>query len=216
MIVLLDPWPTSPHTRDSATPPDPDVERVISAAATATCDGLERGHRVGLIARARIPIVIPPAQGRPHRQRLLHELALLSDGSSEPMDELIARIRAVLRRAGHPALAGPDRDATRLVAFGALRLDRENRELIGADGTEIALTNAEYRLLDYFLLHPGRVIPRTELLAELGSDISQYVDRTIDVLILRLRRKIETVPSKPVHLQTRRGQGYIFITGPAQ
>ena len=127
--------------------------------------------------------------------------------------ELIARIRAVLRRAGHPAIAPPDRDVSRLLPFGTLRLDLERRELIGVDGNEIALTNAEYRLLEYFLLHPDRVIPRTELLAELDSDLSQYVDRTIDVLILRLRRKIEPVPSKPVHLQTRRGQGYIFVTG---
>jgi DNA-binding response OmpR family regulator len=77
---------------------------------------------------------------------------------------------------------------------------------------KIPLTNAEYRLLDYFLRHPGRIIPRTELLTELGNDLSQYMDRTIDVLILRLRRKIEAVPSKPVHLQTRRGQGYVFVT----
>ncbi len=46
---------------------------------------------------------------------------------------------------------------------------------------------------------------------EIGSDMQRYVDRTIDVLILRLRRKIENVPSKPVHLQTRRAQGYIFV-----
>ncbi len=97
-----------------------------------------------------------------------------------------------------------------------LRLDLTRRELIGADGSEIALTNAEYRLLEYFLRNPGRIIPRTELLSELGGDLSQYVDRTIDVLILRLRRKIEPVPSKPMHLQTRRGQGYIFVTGPAR
>jgi DNA-binding response OmpR family regulator len=126
--------------------------------------------------------------------------------------ELVARLRAVLRRAGHPAMLPPDRSASRIRAFGALRLDQTRRELLASDGTEIALTNAEYRLLDYFLRHPGRIIPRTELLMELGNDLSQYMDRTIDVLILRLRRKIEAVPSKPVHLQTRRGQGYIFVT----
>lgn len=72
---------------------------------------------------------------------------------------------------------------------------------------------AHHRLLEYFLRHPDRIIPRTELLTELGNDLSQYMDRTIDVLILRLRRKVEAVPSKPVHLQTRRGLGYIFVTG---
>lgn len=127
--------------------------------------------------------------------------------------ELIARLRAVLRRAGHPSILPADRSLSRIMAFGRLRLDQTRRELLDEEGTEIALTNAEYRLLDYFLRHPGRIIPRTELLTELGNDLSQYMDRTIDVLILRLRRKIEVVPSKPVHLQTRRGQGYIFVTG---
>lgn len=126
--------------------------------------------------------------------------------------ELLARLRAVLRRAGHPAMGAPDRSASTIRAFGRFRLDQTQRELLGPDGTEIALTNAEYRLLDYFLRNPDRIIPRTELLTELGNDLSQYMDRTIDVLILRLRRKIEAVPSKPVHLQTRRGQGYIFVT----
>lgn len=127
--------------------------------------------------------------------------------------ELIARLRAVLRRAGHPAMAPTDRSTSTIRAFGRLRLDQTRRELLDAEGAEIPLTNAEYRLLDYFLRHPGRIIPRTELLTELGNDLSQYMDRTIDVLILRLRRKIESVPSKPVHLQTRRGQGYIFVLG---
>lgn len=125
--------------------------------------------------------------------------------------ELIARIRAVLRRTGYPGLEQADRTTSAIVRFGAMRLDQTRRELLGPDGTEIPLTNAEYRLLDYLLRNPDRVIPRTELLHELGNDLSQYMDRTIDVLILRLRRKIESVPSKPVHLQTRRGQGYVFL-----
>jgi DNA-binding response OmpR family regulator len=129
--------------------------------------------------------------------------------------ELIARLRAVLRRAGHPGVLPPDRSSSMIRAFGQMRLDQTRRELLDPLGAEIALTNAEYRLLEYFLRHPGRIIPRTELLTELGNDLSQYMDRTIDVLILRLRRKIEAVPSKPVHLQTRRGQGYIFVTGAA-
>ncbi len=128
--------------------------------------------------------------------------------------ELLARLRVVLRRTGHPAMQAPDRSSSTIRTFGQLKLDLTRRELLAQDGAEIPLTNAEYRLLDYFLRHPGRIIPRAELLTELGNDLSQYMDRTIDVLILRLRRKIEIVPSKPVHLQTRRGQGYIFVTDP--
>lgn len=126
--------------------------------------------------------------------------------------ELVARLRAVLRRSGYSGLSIPDRSQSQIRSFGHFRLDQSRRELIGPDGAEIALTNAEYRMLEYFLRNPDRVIPRTDLLRELGSDHSQYMDRTVDVLIMRLRRKIEPVPSKPVHLQTRRGRGYIFMT----
>lgn len=127
--------------------------------------------------------------------------------------ELIARIRAVLRRYGKGELVATDIIPEGRVTLGRLTIDRENRSLTGAQGDEISLTNAEYRLLDFFLSRPDEVIPRVDLLAEIGSDLTRYMDRTIDVLILRLRRKIEENPSKPVHLQTRRGQGYIFVTG---
>lgn len=128
--------------------------------------------------------------------------------------ELIARIRAVLRRYGKGTSApkvpnGNDQN----VALGELVVDRTNKIVSKREGVEIPLTNAEYRLLDFFLDRPNQIIPRVDLLAEIGSDLTRYMDRTIDVLILRLRRKIEENPSKPVHLQTRRGQGYIFVTG---
>ncbi len=127
--------------------------------------------------------------------------------------ELIARIRAVLRRYGKGVSAplAPERD-DKNIAFGKLAVDRTNKIVTAQDGGEVPLTNAEYRLLDFFLDRPNKIIPRVDLLAEIGSDLNRYMDRTIDVLILRLRRKIEENPSKPVHLQTRRGQGYIFVT----
>lgn len=135
--------------------------------------------------------------------------------------ELIARIRAVLRRYGHggaqvsamkPGTAAipNDQDAFR---FSDKRVDLQKRELQDALGDEIPLTNAEYRLLVYFVKNADRIIPRLELLQELGSNTDRYLDRTIDVLILRLRRKIEPIPSKPVHLLTRRAQGYLFVLG---
>ena len=126
--------------------------------------------------------------------------------------ELIARIRAVLRR--YNVSAAPARSSGlpgKQTCFGRFVVNREQRIVFGPNGTELALTNAEYRLLEYFLQRPNQIISRVELLAEIGSDMSRYMDRTIDVLILRLRRKIEENPTKPVHLQTRRGQGYIFV-----
>jgi len=127
--------------------------------------------------------------------------------------ELIARIRAVLRRYNVSTTAEHlSADIVDQVGFGHLIVDRTQRIVCTKDGAEIAMTNAEYRLLDYFLKRPNEIIPRVELLTEIGSDLTRYKDRTIDVLILRLRRKIEENPSKPIHLQTRRGQGYIFVT----
>jgi len=106
LVVLLDPWPLASHRtaerrgllaaigrpsrperRDTA------VEGVINAAATAVCDALDRGHRVGLICRAAVPVVIAPAGGRSHRRRLLHELALLTPGGNRSLDQLIGGIR---------------------------------------------------------------------------------------------------------------------------
>jgi DNA-binding response OmpR family regulator len=125
--------------------------------------------------------------------------------------ELIARIRAVLRRYGKGNFVAAPKDKNDQITFGGLIIDRIDRVLTTTSGTEITLTNAEYRLLDFFLNRPNEIISRVDLLAEIGSDLTRYMDRTIDVLILRLRRKIEDNPSKPVHLQTRRGLGYIFV-----
>ncbi|HOW72985.1 MAG TPA: DUF58 domain-containing protein [Phycisphaerae bacterium] len=107
LILLLDPWPDSDfggegkpdrRRKRKASPVDPEqqdreVELIISAAATAACDALERGHRVGLIARGQVPVIIPPGSGRVQRQRVLHELTMLRAGSPEMLDELVSRIR---------------------------------------------------------------------------------------------------------------------------
>ncbi len=193
--------------------PEPGVDLALIDLRLANENGLELA--LALRRRHGLPIVMLTGRGD-ETDRIEGLETGADDYMMKPFNprELIARIRAVLRRAGHPDMIDTDRDTGRLVAFGALKLDLERRELVGAEGAEVALTNAEYRLLEYLVLNPGRVIPRPELMAELGADLSHYGDRTIDVLILRLRRKIEPVPSKPVHLQTRRGQGYIFITGP--
>jgi uncharacterized protein (DUF58 family) len=96
LIVLVDPWsgPASDQSvRPGAAPLDRDAERVISAAATALCDALERGHRVGLVCRAARPIMIPPNAGRAQRQRILHELATATPGAPEPLDAIVGTIR---------------------------------------------------------------------------------------------------------------------------
>jgi len=106
LVVLLDPWPESPPAkavrrglwqRLRGTPgdprPDPTVERMISAAATVVCEALDRGYRVGMIARGVVPVVLAPAGGRAQRQRILNELALLSPGAERSFDQMIQNVR---------------------------------------------------------------------------------------------------------------------------
>lgn len=107
LIILLDPFPSDAPApvaagrgilgrlawaRETAVH-DPVAERVISAAATAACDALDHGHRVGLICRSTLPIVVAPAGGRPHRRRLLHEMAVIAPGAPQGLDELLSGVR---------------------------------------------------------------------------------------------------------------------------
>lgn len=95
VLVVLDPWSESHpagHGRRRARFDHP-AERLISAAATAVCEGIERGHRVGLICRGAVPVAIAPGGGRGQRHRLLHELALLTPGATKSLDQILAGIR---------------------------------------------------------------------------------------------------------------------------
>jgi uncharacterized protein (DUF58 family) len=93
---LLDPWPDlslAIGSGEAASLANSRAEMVISAAATALCDALEKGYRAGVVCRAGRPIVIPPAAGRAQRQRILHELSGAAPGLAEPLDALVAQIR---------------------------------------------------------------------------------------------------------------------------
>jgi len=126
--------------------------------------------------------------------------------------ELLARVRAVLRRTvQRSAPMSVESPIEAVLRFGEFSLDLRARCLMKSGGDEVPLTNSEFRVLGFFASHPNRVFSREELLDSLGADQSRYIDRAIDVLILRLRRKIEVSPSKPTYLQTRRGKGYIFV-----
>ncbi len=124
--------------------------------------------------------------------------------------ELLARIKAVLRRAGE---TGPNRAAGELravVQFGGWEFDLTAQRLKTPDGREVDLTKAEYALLAAFVRNPQRVLSRDQLLDLTRVDGTEVFDRSIDVLILRLRRKIEDNPKEPQVIRTERGAGYIF------
>jgi DNA-binding response OmpR family regulator len=122
--------------------------------------------------------------------------------------ELLARVKAVLRRArqgdGGTATLG------REVQMGKCRLNLDIRKLFEPDGTEVALTSMEYDLLRTFAEHPRRVLTRDQLLDLAHNKEMEPFDRSIDTRITRIRRKIEADPSKPDCLRTVRGAGYVY------
>jgi len=120
--------------------------------------------------------------------------------------ELLARIRAVLRRAGDSAAVhAPDADG---YAFGRWVLKTGERTLVSTDGEEVPLSSSEYALLLAFATHPKRVLTRDQLLdLSKGRDIAAF-ERSIDNHISRLRRKIEADPAHPALIKTVWGGGY--------
>jgi len=165
-----------------------------------------------------IPIIMISGSSDETDRVLLLELAaddfLIKPFSSR---ELIARVRAVLRRydlSPQAAPAAPARTAAAAgnerLQFGDWTLDLTERELHRRDGSLCALTQAEFRLLEVFVRQPRRIWTRDQLLEQTRSLDTEVFDRTIDVLILRLRRKIEPNPKHPSYICTERGMGYLF------
>lgn len=128
--------------------------------------------------------------------------------------ELLARIKAVLRRTAipsdpHPHPSGQSGHGTCLI-FQGWRLDVGRRHLHSPDGVLVELTSGEFDLLHVFLTNPQRVLTRDQLLDLARGRVSGPFDRTIDVQVGRLRRKLETDPKKPDILKTVRGGGYML------
>jgi DNA-binding response OmpR family regulator len=145
------------------------------------------------------------------------------DYLARPFDprELLARIRSVLRRlragtqAASPAGGVPDRHGapsppTR-VRFGRCLIDLEARRLFEPDGTEVPITAMQFSLMEAFLSNPNRVLSRDRLLELAHRRGDEPFDRSIDIRIARLRRKIEENPERPQTIKTVHGMGYVFV-----
>ena len=168
-------------------------------------DGLMLAKR--LLAGHDIPIVI--LTGRTEEMDRVLGLELGADDYvTKPFSprELLARIRAVLRRAqGKPGTRRAQ--GLRVYRFAGFELRSGTRKLVSPAGSEVELTGGEFSLLVAFLNSPKQILSRDQLLE--GSRLYDDVyDRSIDVQILRLRRKIETNPSEPQLIRTERGAGY--------
>jgi DNA-binding response OmpR family regulator len=125
--------------------------------------------------------------------------------------ELLARIRTVLRRV--EGRARPAADASSRVRLGRGWLDFDTGTLVGDDGLAEQLAGTELDLLRAFARHPNRVLTRDDLLELAGSRTQDPFDRSIDIRINRIRRKIERDPADPQVIRTVRGTGYVFAPG---
>jgi DNA-binding response OmpR family regulator len=154
-----------------------------------------------------IPIVMVSAQGD-DIDRIVGLEVGADDYLAKPFNprELLARIRAVLRRAGS---SSSGEAAEGRIHFGDFELDISSHRL-SRNGEAVALTSGEFDLLSILVSHPNKVLDRDRLLDLLtGAERSPF-DRSIDVRVTRLRGKIEKDPSSPVFIKTVWGKGYMF------
>ena len=127
--------------------------------------------------------------------------------------ELLARIRALLRRAKAQASVADAVSKVRAYRFGGWELNIGLRKLKSPQGEPVDLTNGEFRVLAAFLSAPQRILTRDQLLELSRLHNAEVYDRSIDLQILRLRRKIEADPAHPRFITTERGIGYVFSAG---
>ena len=150
-----------------------------------------------------VPVMMLTARGEEADRVLGLELGA-DDYITKPFSlrELLARVRAVLRRPG-------PRQRRDLCQFGDVRLHLRARQAFRA-GAEVRLTRKEFDLLRYLVEHPGEIVTRERLLEEVWGYEHYPTTRTVDTHVLRLRQKFERDPERPVHILTVHGQGYRF------
>ena len=124
--------------------------------------------------------------------------------------ELLARINAVLRRTRMLPPNLQISEAGKVLTFGDWRLNTVGRHLLDKEGTEVTLSGAEYRLLRVFIDHPNRVLNRDQLLNLTQGRDAELFDRSIDLLVSRLRQRLRDDARDPAYIKTVRSEGYVF------
>ncbi len=124
--------------------------------------------------------------------------------------ELLARIKAILRRTRMLPPNLQISEAGQLLIFGDWRLDTVGRHLLDREGTTVALSGAEYRLLRVFIDHPQRVLNRDQLLNLTQGRDAEIFDRSIDLLVSRVRQRLGDDAREPTYIKTVRAEGYVF------
>ncbi|MEJ1296586.1 MAG: response regulator [Candidatus Sedimenticola sp. (ex Thyasira tokunagai)] len=163
-----------------------------------------------LRVKSQIPVIMLTARGD-EMDRILGLEMGADDYLPKPFNprELLARIKVVLRRTVSLPTAIEDLEFTPL-NFAGWKLDPVSRHLEAESGLVVPLSGAEYRLLRVLLTHPNRVLNRDQLLELTQGREAEPFDRSIDVLISRLRRHLHDDPKSPAIIKTVRGQGYVL------
>ncbi len=182
-----------------------DVDLIVLDVRLPKMDGLEVCRRIR-DDRLAVPILMLTAKAQ-EADKVLGLGLGADDYMTKPFGvaELVARVKALLRRARTPALP----DEMRTVEFGAVRVDFE-RHRATRGGREVLLTAREFALLRYFVRHRGKVVTREDLLRAVWQYDEPPVTRTVDVHVSQLRRKLEKDPARPRHITSVRSVGYRF------
>jgi two-component system, OmpR family, response regulator len=186
------------------------VDLIILDMKLGKEDGLDLIRRFSSPPEA--PIIVITGQRREEADRIVGLELGADDYLIKPFSlrELLARIRAVLRRAASARQRSPGKESHLHYRFAGWELDMRTRRLVTPDGDTVPLTAGEFNLLTAFLRSPQQILTREQLLAASRVHDEEVFDRSIDVQILRLRRKLEQEPSEPKLIITERGAGYIF------
>jgi two-component system OmpR family response regulator len=159
-------------------------------------------------ATAALPILMLTARGEDTDRIVGLEMGA-DDYLPKPFNprELLARIRSILRRAGENAARA---QPARALAFAGWTLDLGARHLVGADGVVVALSNGEFKLLRAFAENPFRVLSRDQLMDVLAGREAGPFDRSVDVMVHRLRRRLDDDAREPQLIKTVRSEGYML------
>jgi two-component system phosphate regulon response regulator OmpR len=173
-------------------------------------DGLSLARELRKVSE--VPILMVSARGE-EIDRVVGLEVGADDYLPKPFSprELLARLRALLRRArpSTPPAEQAAAPAAEQHSFGPYTLDSAAWRLMRGD-TEVPITTAEFQLLRVFVENPNRVLSRDDLIERLKGYERSAFDRSIDVRVTRLRRRIEADPAHPAYIRTVRGEGYLF------
>jgi two-component system OmpR family response regulator len=185
------------------------VDLVVLDVMLPGTDGLTLSREIR--ERSQIPVIMLTA-----RTTTFDRIMGLENGADDYMGkpfeprELVARIHTVLRRAHAPKDMAPSVARSDVVCFDGWELHREERTLRSPTGLVVALSNAEFRLLNTFLQTPRRLFSRDQLMEQARGRAMDAFERSIDLLVSRLRQKLADDSDEPSMIKTVRGAGYMF------